>query len=547
MEILGIIVKFCKYLDIRYTDMIAKVVWAKMPVIILILMTVLIIGCESVQNERTQTVAEGVKCVADSNLRAQNYTDALDCYIRAFEISHETGETEVCAASICDIGIIYATFDDSKSATYYFKKSFELAQKYSHRKVASACVANMILMASAKKDTLLLKEWMNYKREYPIDDNKTDNYWNTYSEALINLGIDNEKSRGLLDKVIHLAEDDKFNNEYKMMAYVDKGTSWLEDGISDSALHYYYRALSLNDNYVNQEKEIYSRLIDIYEKRDIRDSVLKYQTLLLSLQNSSYDISRFNSIRNELINYEELLQKRKVETANERFATMVCVSVPLFVLLLIVIAMHRRLKNAMRLLWEKHNSLMSENEDNRMWKEKFYMLEKKLNDERHSASDNNKETESSLNKEAISCSDKEKLPDPAIPESGNLDESLRHRIDMEILKLLDNKEVLFDPDLTINSLAAMLKVNTSYVSRAISETYGMNFRSFINQRRLEEVCLRLSDNEHYGKLTIAAIANDCGFRSINNFTVVFKKYTGMTPLKYRTMAKDGAATLKVSD
>lgn len=527
--------------------MIAKGVWAKVPVIILILMMVSIIGCESVRNERTQTVAEGVKCVADSNLRAQNYTDALDCYIRAFEISYETGETEVCAASICDIGIIYATFDDSKSAAYYFKKSFELAQKHSHRKVASACVANMILMASAKKDTLLLKEWMNYKKEYPIDDSNTDNYWNTYSEALINLGIDNEKSRRLLDKAIHLAEDDKFNNEYKVMAYVDKGTSWLEDGISDSALHYYYRALSLNDNYVNQEKEIYSRLIDIYEKRDIRDSVLKYQTLLLTLQNSSYDISRFNSIRNELINYEELLQKRKVETANERFATMVCVSVPLFVLLIIVIAMHRRLKNAMRLLWEKHNSLMSENEDNRMWKEKFYMLEKKLNDERLPTSDKNVEKESALDEEAISGSDKEKVPDSAVAESGNLDESLRHRIDMEMLKLLDNKDVLLDPDLTINSLAAMLKVNTSYVSRAISETYGMNFRSFINQRKLEEVCLRLSDNEHYGKLTIAAIANDCGFRSINNFTVVFKKYTGMTPLKYRTMSKDGAVPLKVSD
>ena len=507
-----------------------------------------LISCATNHHKAAPTEAERIKCMGDSNLHAQNYVHALDCYIRAFEISHESGQTGVCAASICNIGIIYATFDDSKSATYYFKKSFELAKKHSHKKVASACVANMILMAAARKDTILLKEWMSRKREYPLDDIKADIYWTTYSEALINLGVDNKKSRALLDKVIHIADYDAFDNEYKMMAYVDKGTSWLDEGVADSALRYYYKALSLNNNYFNQEKEIYSRLINIYGTQDKRDSVLKYQTLLLSLQNSSYDISRFNSIKNELINYEELLQKRTVETANERFATMVCVSVPLFVLLVIVIAMHRRLKNAMRLLWEKHNSLMSENEDNRMWKEKFYMLEKKLNDERPSTLGNNIETESGQGKEAISDSDKAKMPDSAsITESGTLDESLRHRIDMEILKLLANKDVLLDPDLTINSLAAMLKVNTSYVSRAISETYGMNFRSFINQRKLEEVCRRLSDDEHYGKLTIAAIANDCGFRSINNFTVIFKKYTGMTPLKYRTMANNGSQPLKVSD
>jgi AraC-like DNA-binding protein len=50
------------------------------------------------------------------------------------------------------------------------------------------------------------------------------------------------------------------------------------------------------------------------------------------------------------------------------------------------------------------------------------------------------------------------------------------------------------------------------------------------------VCQRLVDEENYGQLTIAAIANTVGYNSMNNFILFFKRIVGMTPSKYRQLA-----------
>jgi AraC-like DNA-binding protein len=60
----------------------------------------------------------------------------------------------------------------------------------------------------------------------------------------------------------------------------------------------------------------------------------------------------------------------------------------------------------------------------------------------------------------------------------------------------------------------------------------MNFSDFINQHRIEEMKIRLTDNR-YHHFKIEQIAFDTGFNSKSTFQAAFKKFTGLTPSEYR--------------
>ena len=93
-------------------------------------------------------------------------------------------------------------------------------------------------------------------------------------------------------------------------------------------------------------------------------------------------------------------------------------------------------------------------------------------------------------------------------------------------------------EFSLEDMARLVGSNTRYVSQTINETFGKNFRTFINDYRIEEAGLRLIDNERYGNYTIKAIAESVGYKSHTNFIEIFKKSTGMTPSTYRKIAME---------
>ena len=55
---------------------------------------------------------------------------------------------------------------------------------------------------------------------------------------------------------------------------------------------------------------------------------------------------------------------------------------------------------------------------------------------------------------------------------------------------------------------------------------------------MREACRILNDTEQSGHLTIEAIAANLGFNSRSNFTVTFKRITGISPSDFMKMAKE---------
>ena len=86
--------------------------------------------------------------------------------------------------------------------------------------------------------------------------------------------------------------------------------------------------------------------------------------------------------------------------------------------------------------------------------------------------------------------------------------------------------------LTIDSLAAQLHMTRHELSQVINEQLGVNFFNFVNRYRVEEVKLRMTD-EQFKHLTLLGIAFETGFNSKSSFNHIFKKMEGVTPSEFK--------------
>ena len=90
--------------------------------------------------------------------------------------------------------------------------------------------------------------------------------------------------------------------------------------------------------------------------------------------------------------------------------------------------------------------------------------------------------------------------------------------------------VFRDPDLTLQSLSMRLGIQNHQLSQILNDYMGMNFRTYINRRRVDEVKRLLAETPDR---TILDIAYEVGFNSKSAFNTAFVKETGQTPSDYR--------------
>ncbi|MGG1516339.1 AraC family transcriptional regulator [Paenibacillus oryzisoli] len=83
---------------------------------------------------------------------------------------------------------------------------------------------------------------------------------------------------------------------------------------------------------------------------------------------------------------------------------------------------------------------------------------------------------------------------------------------------------------TVDSLAASLNLSKSYFQHIYKELFGCSVVHDMITGRLE-YAKYLLDN---GSLSVAAIADLCGYENDTHFMRQFKKYEGMTPREYRS-------------
>ena len=114
----------------------------------------------------------------------------------------------------------------------------------------------------------------------------------------------------------------------------------------------------------------------------------------------------------------------------------------------------------------------------------------------------------------------------------------RRELIEKIEKVMGDVDEVCDNSFSLIRLTSLVESNTSYVSRAINEHYGMTFGNLLNKYRIREACRRMSDIGTYGNLTIAAISESVGFNTRSTFTKAFRNNVGMLPSEFMRLARD---------
>jgi len=102
-------------------------------------------------------------------------------------------------------------------------------------------------------------------------------------------------------------------------------------------------------------------------------------------------------------------------------------------------------------------------------------------------------------------------------------------------RIMSAEKSFLDPGLTLADVAQKLNTNTSYLSKAINDLLNKNFSAYINELRIHEAQIMLSDKK-FSKLSIEGIALSSGFNSKSAFNTAFKKFTGVTPSFFQKSA-----------
>ncbi|MDF9828993.1 helix-turn-helix domain-containing protein [Parabacteroides sp. PF5-6] len=125
----------------------------------------------------------------------------------------------------------------------------------------------------------------------------------------------------------------------------------------------------------------------------------------------------------------------------------------------------------------------------------------------------------------------ENTDDDEYPEIDNDDES-DQQIAQAVITLMDAEKIFLAHDLTLDTLALRLKVNRSYLSKAINQSIGKKFTDYVNEYRIREAIHRLNDPLLQSQ-SLEGLAAECGFNDRISFYRVFKKITGLSPSEYR--------------
>lgn len=98
--------------------------------------------------------------------------------------------------------------------------------------------------------------------------------------------------------------------------------------------------------------------------------------------------------------------------------------------------------------------------------------------------------------------------------------------------LIDTEKIFLDSEIDLENIAQRLGVHRNMISKAVNTVCGKPFSAYINEFRVRNAILLLSDpaNDH---LTLETIAFDSGFSSRTTFYRVFKIQTGLNATNYR--------------
>ena len=103
------------------------------------------------------------------------------------------------------------------------------------------------------------------------------------------------------------------------------------------------------------------------------------------------------------------------------------------------------------------------------------------------------------------------------------------RMTKECAQIKEYLDTNYAEHIPLDTLTSLTHMNKYYMAHSFTKYTGFSPIQYLNRRRLEAACQLLCDTD----LSVSDIAGSTGFSSQSYFTQTFRKFYGVTPVKYR--------------
>jgi AraC-like DNA-binding protein len=477
-----------------------------------------------------------------------NYTKAFDCYIQGLKICESCNAPQIIPNIYLKIGSVYCTFFDYETGISYYKRAHKLYQLHPNKEKEYNLYTNLTGAYNYLGNVSEAKKYYQLSKQLTNSTDTLKNYINLLNKGLIYI---NEKKYSdavhSFQQSLQFADKYQMSPRYECSSYEELYKTYLLMNNNDSTLYYLNKCYKLAQEYkltdiLVQSIKAYSTL---YNKLDNPQKSLLYKGEYLSLSDSIFNTREFNRVKSMQAIHE-------METTNKQFSILYGEKekkelkrqslgllgflfgfLLISVFLLVTYKQKRALSQAYKKLYHINQEIMASNDDNKklrqQYEEKLHtvpiMSPKDQKQEKDILSEddalNTKSAETSLKYQANTLTDQQKQ---LLLDSIN--------------QIMENTYEFCNDDFSLNKLATLVNSNSKYVSQVINEVYHKNFNTYINEFRIREARIRLTDLDNYGHYTIKAIAESLGYKSTTTFTNVFKSITGITPSIFQRMAQE---------
>lgn len=493
----------------------------------------------------------------------ESYPQAFDFYFKGLQICEENSFDRLSPRFYKNIGNIYSVFEDNLFAMDYYKKGLAICREYNLTEMKVKILINLLGICIYESKIEEAERYLNEMEQYK-DKNRFVEYFTLMGNGMINV-LNNNYSYAVtqFNSAAKYAVEQDLGPNYISSVYAELTHLYEKKETQDSVIFYakknyeLCKANSLISMQVKSLKVLYSE----YKKAGNRTMTDFYHDLYMSLSDSLSISENHNRIKNAQVTYElnknynkilELTYEQKAKDLQilqqKRAMLLILICLGFFIVLLVFLYIQKRkLSSAYKDLFRRNSDIIASERINKDIKNnlelKINRLESQnielqakiehLQKEEKTIESVNQENQTAESIESTDNDSKQKTNN-----SNKLSDEQKRSIHNKILNAMEDTSLFCDSDFSLEKLASIIGSNSKYVSQIINETYNKNFRTFLNEYRIKEASIRLSDKEKYANYTIKAIGESLGYKSQANFIDSFKKITGITPSMFQRMVEE---------
>lgn len=455
--------------------------------------------------------------------KQDDFPKALKCFTRSMEEAQREGDRHTVAVSLGYIGNVYYNIDDFTRCLQYLLKGYSISQELKDEKLQVNFLTNIV--GTYARQGNATKAWEHYRTLESLtrsDTTANTRYYILYNRARIaHAERKDREAIGWHEKALRLAQQRGMAKMYTLYQWCEIGQLHLALGDGAKALEYGRKCEqpAREDGKVDLLTSVYILLADAYGLQGDKDEETRYRNMYFALSDSLFNRKQIFSADDELVEYETRQTADHIEALGQTISLQTMAIVAFAVLLVALAVVSLLLLRNNRKLKLAHHAVLDKNRELQRQQDKEQRLMQRI-------------LHQSAHEEADHASD-------TAPNSVGISHEQARQLTERVVGVMDDLAYISNPDFNLNALAEAVDSNTRYVSWAVNETYGKNFKALLNERRIREACRRLSDHEHYGNLTIQAVYEGVGYTNAVSFIRAFRKINGMTPSEYQRAAVEG--------